>query len=325
MNREASVNPVSNPIIQTRARCPSCGSDSPVTLLHEPFDSPAIKAFLHRQYEGRARTEQLAGYAYELVRCRRCRLAYQQTIPGPQLVNEIYDEWIPGSERERLWRGRDVYDPSYWAQQVHFIIEHLRLQPMDVSMLDFGMGWGEWASMARAFGCEVYGAELSTERLRHAHGIGLPTLDWDEIGTRRFHFINTEQVFEHLVDPLDILKHLAGSLQEGGLLKISVPDSRPALRALRGGGSRFATLPADKIVPLQPLEHINCFEYDSLVSLAAAAGLQPVRPSLRLIYNATSGWLSPKRAARLLVRPLYRHIYPKSTFVYFTRGPAASE
>jgi hypothetical protein len=56
-----------------------------------------------------------------------------------------------------------------------------------------------------------------------------------------------------------------------------------------------------------------------LVRLAANAGLRPMRPSLRLIYNASSGWLYPRQAARLLLRPLYRHVYPKSTFVYFVR------
>src|SRR6185369_14576079 len=134
-------------------------------LIREPLDSPAITEFLERQYEGRARLAQLTGAAYELVRCTGCRLAYQRYIPGERLLGELYDEWIPDSERERLAAQRDVYDPSYWAQQIHFFIEHFGLHPAEVRVLDFGMGWGEWASMARAFGCDVYGAELSVERL----------------------------------------------------------------------------------------------------------------------------------------------------------------
>jgi SAM-dependent methyltransferase len=275
-----------------------------------------MSAFLQKQYEGRARLEQLQGYNYELVRCRQCSLAYQAGVPGGRLVNEIYNLWIPLSERDRLAQERTVYDPSYWAQQVHFFIEHLGLRPVQVKVLDFGMGWAEWASMARAFGCAVYGAELSPERLDHAHRMGIPTLDWQEMTVHRFHFINTEQVFEHLIEPLDILKHLASSLAEDGLLKISVPDARAAVRRISRGAT-FASLSPETIMPVQPLEHVNCFEYETLVRLAAAARLVPLRPRLRLIYNATSGWLHPMRAARLFVRPLYRHVYPKSTFVYF--------
>jgi 2-polyprenyl-3-methyl-5-hydroxy-6-metoxy-1,4-benzoquinol methylase len=311
-------------IIQVRAHCPSCGTDSPTLLLREAFNSEAIATFLQRQYEGRARLEQLSGYSYELVRCRSCRLGYQQTIPGPQLLHEIYDRWIPASERVRLQQERDVYEPSYWAQQIHFLIEQLRLRPVDIKVLDFGMGWGEWAGMARAFGCEVYGSELSRERLDYAHSIGIPTLDWQEIGTRRFHFINADQVLEHLVEPLHILKHLANSLATHGLLKIAVPDSRTALRRV-SRAQDFGSLSAATVMPIQPLEHINCFEYRTLVRLAATAGLQPHRPSLRMIYNATSGWLHPRRAARLLIRPLYRHVYPKNTFVYFKHPASARE
>jgi 2-polyprenyl-3-methyl-5-hydroxy-6-metoxy-1,4-benzoquinol methylase len=314
--------PQTDAIIAVRECCPVCGADAPVTLLREPFDSAAITAFLQRQYAGLARLEQLRGYSYVLVRCRRCQLAYQQTIPGASLVQEIYDQWIPSSERERLRQEHELDDPNYWGQQIHFLIEHFGMRPASVKVLDFGMGWGEWASMARAFGCEVYGAELSTERLAYAHSIGIPTLDWQEIATQRFHFINTEQVFEHLVEPLGIIRHLAGSLEENGLLKISVPDARTALR--RAAHARnFGSLSAAAIVPIQPLEHINCFEYRTLVRLAADAGLRPMRPSLRLLYNASSGWLHPRQAARLLLRPLYRHVYPKSTFVYFMRDAGA--
>ena len=313
----ASLLPAESVLVE-RKRCPCCDCTTWQVLIREPLDSTAITDFLERQYEGRARLAQLTGATYELVRCTSCRLAYQRYIPGERLLGELYDEWIPDSERERLAAQRDVYDPSYWAQQIHFFIEHFGLHPAEVRVLDFGMGWGEWASMARAFGCDVYGAELSVERLRHAHSIGIPTLDWEQIGARRFHFINTEQVFEHLVEPVQILRHLAGALETGGLLKISVPDARRALRLAARSG-RFESLPPALIVPLQPLEHINCFEFDSIARLAAVAGLKPLRPRLRLIYNATSGWLSPKRAARLLLRPIYRHVYPKSTFVYLVR------
>jgi 2-polyprenyl-3-methyl-5-hydroxy-6-metoxy-1,4-benzoquinol methylase len=313
-----AVPPKTDAIIAVREHCPVCAADTPVTLLREAYDSASITAFLVRQYAGLARLEQLRGYDYVLVRCRRCQLAYQQTIPGTSLVQEIYDQWIPSSERERLRQAHELDDPSYWAQQIHFLIEHFRVRPASVKVLDFGMGWGEWAGMARAFGCNVYGAELSAERLAHAHSIGIPTLDWQEIGAQRFHFINTEQVFEHLVEPLGILRHLAGSLEEKGLLKISVPDARTALRRVAHART-FGSLPAAAIMPIQPLEHINCFEYRTLVRLAADAGLRPMRPSLRLIYNASSGWLQPRQAARLLLRPLYRHVYPKSTFVYFMK------
>jgi hypothetical protein len=239
-------------------------------------------------------------------------------VPDDKLVREIYDEWIPPSEKDRLRRERDLDDYCYLAEQIQFLVRDLALQPHDIRVLDFGMGWAEWASMARAFGCQVAGAELSSHRARHAQSLGIEVVDWDEIAKRKFHFINAEQVFEHLVEPLPVLKHLAAALAENGMLRIAVPDSRPALRTLARSGT-FAELAESHIVPVAPLEHVNCFEYRSLAALGGYAGLQVARPRLGQLYNSSSGWLSPKTAVRLTLRPLYRHVFPKSTIQYFHR------
>jgi 2-polyprenyl-3-methyl-5-hydroxy-6-metoxy-1,4-benzoquinol methylase len=286
--------------------------------MHEPYDSPALKGFLESHYEGRADTGPLSGYDYELVRCTQCELAYQRNIPADRLLSEIYDVWIPPSERERLRKERTLYDYSYMADQVHFFIDQLGLRPHEIDVLDFGMGWCEWASMARAYGCRVAGAELSVERLEHARSIGIETVDWDTIPKRQFHFIHTEQVFEHLIEPVAVLKHLARALHPNGLLLVSVPDSRAALK--KAAGQKFSALSPATIVPVQPLEHVNCFEFKTIERLAAKAGLKVKTPSLRKIYHSSSGWFGLKRVARLATRPIYRHLYPKSTFVFLAKA-----
>ncbi|HTZ00602.1 MAG TPA: hypothetical protein VMB75_12240, partial [Rhodocyclaceae bacterium] len=82
----------------------------------------------------------------------------------------------------------------------------------------------------------------------------------------------------------------------------------------------LACVERDFIMPIQPLEHVNCFDFRSLAELGRRAGLKVVRPSLRLLYNGSSGWVDPRQAAKNLLRPIYRHIFPKSTFVYFARA-----
>jgi len=202
---------------------------------------------------------------------------------------------------------------------VQFLIGHLRMRPGSIDVLDFGMGWGEWASMAMAFGCRVCGAELSVERQKYARSIGIEVVDWDEIPRRRFHFINTEQVFEHLVEPAVVLRHLANSLADNGILRISVPDSRSAIREVEKKRS-FGALAKEHVGPIHPLEHINSFEPHTLERFGRIAGLEPIRPSLRLLYNSTSGWLRPKAALKSLIRPVYRHVFPKSTITYFRKA-----
>src|SRR5262252_7225598 len=86
-----------------RDQCPGCGHAAFTVLAREPFESPPFREYFAKQYEGRADLGALAGANYELVRCRHCGLGYQRTIPGPALLIELYERWLPQSEKERLY------------------------------------------------------------------------------------------------------------------------------------------------------------------------------------------------------------------------------
>lgn len=63
--------------------------------------------------------------------------------------------------------------------------------------------------------------------------------------------VNTEQVFEQMLEPGDMLRSLAGALRPGGLVKISVPDCAKSIRKLLGSGD-FGALSAGDIMPIAP-------------------------------------------------------------------------
>lgn len=307
----------SPPLLARRERCPGCGHGAARTLHREAFDSPGIRRYMREHYEGRVERD-FAGNAYELAQCEHCALAYQREVPTEPLLEEIYDRWLPATERAAVAARWGLEDYRYLAGQVEFMLEHFGQRPDSIRALDFGFGWAEWAKMAGAYGVDVCGAELSRVRIDYARSVGIPVVDAARLPDGEFHFINTEQVFEHLLEPGAMLNRLGRALRPGGLLKISVPDAGKAIRKLAAGGD-FARLSHSDIMPIAPFEHINAFTYESLAALGREAGLAPVRPSLRKLYNASSGWLAPRSCLKTLARPIYRHLYPKSTFVYFTR------
>lgn len=269
------------------------------------------------QYRGRALIN-LEGYTYKLIQCTHCSLAYQMYVPTCNLLSEIYNVWIPNSAREELQGIRTLDYYRYLSEQVQFLIQYFKESPNLISVLDFGFGWAEWAKMAMAYGCDVTGVELSQERREYAKSIGLNVLDIQELPPNQFHFINTEQVFEHVVEPRDLLARLLVSLRTNGIIKISVPKSDGSLRKIKKTQD-FTLLAQHEIVPIAPLEHVNCYTYKSLVALANTVGLKPLHPSFHKLYNSSSGWLDTKNAFRLIARPFYRHVFPKSTFIYFIR------
>lgn len=305
------------PILARRDRCPGCQHTAISALYSEPMDSPGITRYMRDHYERRV-TRDFAGYDYELARCGHCGLAFQAQVPTPELIEEIYDRWLPATERAVVASRMNLDSYRYLAEQVEFMLRHFRCRPGELKALDFGFGWAEWARMALAYGCDVSGCELSQVRIAHAKSLGVRVLDSDRLPDAEFHFINTEQVFEHLLEPGDMLKRLAASLRPGGLVKLSVPNAAKSIRKLLGTKT-FSALSDDDIMPIAPFEHVNAFTYDSLAALAREAGLAPLRPSLRKLYNSSSGWMEPKSALKVLVRPIYRHVYPKSTFAYFMR------
>lgn len=307
----------SRPLLLRREHCPACQRSSTRTLYSEPLDSPGITRYMRDHYARRVERD-FAGYHYELAQCGHCGLAFQAQVPAPALLEEIYDDWLPATEREAVAARWGLDDYRYLAEQVEFMLDHFRLRPGSIKALDFGFGWAEWARMAGAYGVDVCGAELSQVRIDYARSVGIPVVDSGALPQGEFHFINTEQVFEHLLEPGDMLRRLAGALRPGGLVKISVPDAAKSIRKLLGTGN-FGALSAGDIMPIAPFEHVNAFTYASLSALGREAGLLPLRPSLRKLYNASSGWMQPKSALRSLLRPVYRHLYPKSTFVYFCR------
>jgi hypothetical protein len=308
----------STSLMTSRTCCPGCLSNAVSTLYAEPYTGAGMQAYLGRHYEGRA-SGSADTWVYELLRCNNCKLTFQKYVPADPLLDEIYNAWVPGTDLDRSHRDYSLDACRYLAEQVQFVIQHFGRAPSELKVLDFGFGWGHWSRMAMAYGCEVWGVELSDERRRHGRSVGIRVCELDGLPEKHFRFIHTEQVFEHLVHPRAVLERLVASLAPDGLLKISVPDAGLSLKKLAQRAD-FGALSPDQQMPIAPLEHINAFTHDSLVAFAATLGLKPLRPGFLKLYNSASGLLDPKNLARVIARPVYRHVFPRSTFVYFVRA-----
>lgn len=314
-----------------RERCPACGEPGGETLYDRPYDAPPISTYLERYYgaHGAFDPAPLAGARFQLAGCRRCGLIWQRLAPDEALARRLYEVWIdPETARRRFLDGRSLKNQSRCAGELMLVLGLLGRRPREVALLDFGMGWGKWVLMARAFWCPAWGMELSPARLAHARELGLPTLTWEELDGRRFDFVNTEQVFEHLAEPLPVLRRLAAALAPGGLIKLSVPNGHGMRRRLarleRGArgddDAAWAARGRASLVPVRPLEHLNCFDHRALGALAAAAGLEPVRVPIARQLASAAGWTSPREAVEALLRPFYRNVLRRGTYRFFRRA-----
>ncbi|HQS30973.1 MAG: methyltransferase type 12 [Polaromonas sp. 39-63-203] len=304
--------------MKSRTRCPACLSTSVTVAYEEPYRGAGIQGYLKTHYEGRA-TASADAYTFRIGRCGDCGLAFQQQVPDDELLGELYNHWVPSTGLERNHRDYNLDQYRNLAEQVPFVIAYFGLPPSQLNVLDFGFGWAHFARMAMGYGCAVSGIELSAERRSHGESVGIRVVDLEELPPQQYRFINAEQVFEHLTEPRQVLERLMASLAPDGIVKINVPNAMASLKKL-GRGTGFGDLSPDEQMTVAPLEHINAFCADSLEAFGKTVGLKPLRPSFRQLYNSASGLLEPRTLARTLLRPVYRHVYPRSTFMYFRRA-----
>jgi 2-polyprenyl-3-methyl-5-hydroxy-6-metoxy-1,4-benzoquinol methylase len=280
------------------------------------------------QMDWRFLGDYLRAAEYCLLRCPRCTLIWQRDVPIGGLLDVLLEDLSPArlaeyraddldAVRERIavkldrpavtgdgreWRAalaghgadgdrtaRREKNYTTLAQQI-IAIANFFGRPR-VRVLDFGMGQGEWCRVAAALGMEAFGLEYSDEKASWRVAGGYQVISPPALEEHRFDFINTEQVFEHLNQPLPSLRRLAGRLQPGGLIRIAVPNGYGIEGRLRDART-WTAMKGEKsaLGAVRPLRHINCYSGRSLTQMAEHAGLRRVDLGLGLRLRSATGF-----------------------------------
>lgn len=309
-------------MLERRNTCPACGAGISDTLLEISYTNQDVFRFLcsyYRHAPPAVLRERLGDGMLSIVECSSCTLIYQREIPDPDFMHELYADWIIDSDDlspySPLPLAAEQY--AYLASEVmHLLAEQRRVigAGRRIRVLDFGMGWGTWLQMARSLGASVFGAELSAPKIDYARSVGIPVLTLDEIASMRFDVVCTEQVLEHVPHPAELLRSLSAALAPTGFLKISVPPGGNIRATLAHWDWRDAFARRQQIMPVHPLEHINCFTARSLDRLAAHHGLLRASVSALRAMAQSTGWNAPRPALKNLLRPIYRFALARGTY-----------
>lgn len=252
-----------------RPSCELCGSDKKIVLFFKEFIDPDVWNFLETYYDGTIKKEDLASATYELAKCSKCGFIWQAYILNEDMMKKLYSLWILPEKSLAKKREADKAFFAGYAREVQNISSFFSKKPFEIDVMDFGMGWGYWCLMAKAFGYKVRGFEIAKDRVEFVRENGIDVIEnFSDITANKYDFINAEQVFEHVSSPLSMLKLLVSSLEDGGVVKISVPNGR--------GIGQKVSKPSWRVSKdsVQPLEHINCFTHQTLVKFGKLAGLE---------------------------------------------------
>lgn len=257
---------------------------------------------------------------YRLDQCEECGTYFQAEIGDSEFLEFLYTHWAsePGFESDPIY-SFDVSNPmkSRDGHELMAVAAFLGLPISKLRVLDYGMGWAGWGRVAASLGADVHGFDLSEDRMQFARQHGIKT----ELGDG-LHFINTEQVFEHVAEPVEVAGELSRLLRPGGVLKISAPSTH-GVEALIGRLGKEKVGPED-MTPVAPLEHINCFTREGLYRLGRKFGLAPVKPTIlqRFAFLRHKGSLAigdPKRVAKEMIRPFYQYHNRANRYLWLQR------
>lgn len=309
---------------RVRECCPVC--KGPLDQLASlRFGEEPMLGYLSYRYSADASV--LRDASYSIARCRTCTLLCQVEVGDDAFLEELYTNWVEEPENPDDYPAyrRDLADmpASRDAHEIVAAASFLRLELPQMKTLDCGMGWALWARISKWLGCQSWGFDLSAIRMEFAADQGIDCFSFDDAEHEgSFHFINCEQVFEHLVDPGEEAERLAKFLAPGGILKVSVPSAE-----------RFDPSKVDrwiverhreKLMPLQPLEHVNGFTRRAINALAERAGLELVRPGLlqRYAFLRMPGSIrlsNPRQSLKELARPIVQYHRPSNLYEWLQR------
>lgn len=301
-----------NSLFYERHQCPVCGNKTSDLAFQISYSSQELKDYFHSFYAGRVDIGLLDGAEFNIQECSSCKVLYQKFIPNEELSRILYEDWVDPTETsiQKIQNyGIDHYE--FNASEIRQLFSLFDIPSGKLNVLDFGMGWGAWAKMASAYGAQTYGYDFSEKRNSHAQNHGFAILDSEEIKLKKFDLINTEQVFEHIPNPLETMEILSNSLSQKGIIKISVPHAfnfKSRLKKIEWATSqKFSNR---SINPVAPLEHLNFFNRSAIVYLGYKFGLKEIKIPLRTQYSLSSNFFNkPKPLLRFLFRPFMRNYF----------------
>ena len=268
-------------MFKIKNECSICKKNG-VNIFQVFFSDKKIFEFFHKEYSLRIAKflkSKLNNKKFILLKCKNCEFIWQKNVPNKSFINKIYDQIIDRNKsfNKAMFKlsRKQIQKNRY---EILFIKNFLKKNKLNI--LDFGSGWGEWLKSLESLSVKRYGFEISQIRKKYLKSLGVKVLDDKSISKFKnyFDYIRLEQVLEHVDDLNFTMKNLSKIIKKGGVLFIGVPN---------GNNEINHNNIIVKKGPIQPLEHLNCFNNRSLKLLAKKHGFRSVS-ALETFINSLS-------------------------------------
>lgn len=205
----------------------------------------------------------------DIIECKDCGFKHIYPIPTKEEIGNFYAEFYT-DEKPNYFKDAEE-DLAWWIASYKNYYNQFEKHTKGQRLLDIGSGPGYFLKCGQDLGWEVLGFEPSVHAAEYSKSLGLNVINdyftlekAKEAG--KFDVVSLSLVLEHLPDPKQLLEEARSVLNKKGLLFILSPNEfNPLQNAVIEAGNH-------KQWWIQPLEHINYFNFVSTKKLLKSVG-----------------------------------------------------
>jgi 2-polyprenyl-3-methyl-5-hydroxy-6-metoxy-1,4-benzoquinol methylase len=252
-----------------RKKCPCCQNKKFKEIYRISYNDRKLSDFLIRYYGKKIihQLKKLSKYYYILNSCVNCNLIFQKYVPDKKLMFEIYENLIDTEISLNKKKNFCMENFKNYFDEFYAIQNLFEKKPNKVKILEFGSGWGFWSNLGQSLNFNNYVHELSQTRVKYQKKLKI-IKDINKCKLK-FDLIYSDQVFEHIINPLETLKTLKKLLKKNGYILLRFPNSYFFKLKLL-----YSYLPKND--QAHPLEHINLYNRKSFKVMANMLNLKIV-------------------------------------------------
>lgn len=307
-------------------RCPGCDGEMYETILTL---SPAHFVGLNPSYCPDV-VEMLgldSDEPFPIVRCPGCDFNYSLYRLTPELLDKLYNQCIDlqVSQAKIYKAGKRKDYLRVWSKLFDLWSTGKVDETVNLHLLDYGCGWGDFMSTAQMPGVTCIGLEYDQRKVSYVRKLGFQVVDspdeLEEFSPVDLFFCN--QVLEHVPEPKMVICRINQCLSMGAYGFVGVPDfGKHSMREVVNSCKKGNLV--DKNV--NPWEHLNYFSPVTLGNLLEEGGFRVINPQ----QNNGSLCFSKKElrdlwgVQRTLISEGVKHFFKKEQPESHSNGPSST-
>jgi len=181
-----------------------------------------------------------SGYKFQIVKCRKCGLVFQNPRIKESDIEKIYDKnyfHAKGFDRDYCIEAKrfDKFEIKKDIKRINVIEKFCKKG----KMLEIGCAYGKFLYEAKKLGWKVYGLDISPYPLRFARkhyklDVKVGSLDSVKYPSNFFDCVVMIEVMEHLTNPKKTLEKVNRILKPNGLIVIQTSNVDCLMSKLKG-------------------------------------------------------------------------------------------